>query len=55
MAYSVQHEQQSTSTTSLTAKILQNSLLGCPRFVAIDREGGECHSKVTFPHNLPAH
>jgi hypothetical protein len=45
MAYSVQHEQQSTrtSTTCLTAKILQNSLRGCPRFVAIDWEGGECH------------
>jgi hypothetical protein len=35
MAYSVQHEQQSTSTTCLTAKTL--------RFVAIDGEGGEYH------------
>jgi hypothetical protein len=43
MAYSVQHEKQSTSTTCLTAKILQNSLPGCPRLVVIDREGGECH------------
>jgi hypothetical protein len=45
MAYSVQHEQQSTctSTTCLTAKILQNSLPGCPRIVAIDGEGHQLH------------